>query len=222
MNHLKYASLLLVLLAISGCDRFADEERRLVIDVVDADGRLVSGARVHAAVRLSDGVTVPTSFRYFATTGQFNQDVSYIVVREANGVRTDTRTAGKASLESPAVIEVGARDVGGGLFRLRVAVGQQTSESLFALAVDRSVAAQAPPTLVTGSNGTAELDLDAFGIGRTLDVTLSANVEEAQVTRRVTVLDTLDLVVFLPDAEPWTTAVGVGPGLTRATLTEPN
>lgn len=219
---MKYATLLLLLISLSACDRFADEHRLLVVDVVDASGEPVRGVRIHASPRLSPQTPVSEEFRYFATTGRIDEEVFFSVVREASGAQTEPQSAGTASPDSPRAINVESVQVGAGLFRLRVRQGQEVREVAFALAVDRSGARFAPTQFVTGPNGIAELDLDAYGIGRRVDLTLSTKTDVSSETRSVTLSDTLDLVFFAPsDSTTWTMVAPLRSGLTRLTSTKP-
>ncbi len=220
---MKIASLLLLVFALSACDRFADEDRRLVLEIVDASGNPASGVRVHAAPRLSPQTHVPQQFRYLATSERVGWEVVFSIVRESTGARTRPISGGLASPGAPVVLEIDSDDIGAGLFRLRVDGGQEIEEVLFALSVGRSAAELAPAQSVTGSGGIADIDLDAYGIGRRLDLTLTSNGTDGDPElRSVTLVDTLDLVLYAPTEDrAWSAVVPLRPGLTRTTLTVP-
>jgi hypothetical protein len=214
---------LLALLLFSACDRFADEERLVLLDVVDAQGRPVEGVKINALPHLAPETQIGGSFQYLARTGQIEEEIFFVLIRESNGARSQPQSAGKATIDRPGVVEVTAADVGSGFFRMRVGLGNSDiREVSFALALDVGQAPSAPAAFVTNSDGRATLDVDEIGVGRTIDLTLTAEFDGTQAQRQVVATDTLDLVLVDREGRAWQETVVARPGLTRVEVVRPD
>jgi hypothetical protein len=207
----------LLLVALAGCDRFADEERRLIVAVVDAQDRPASGARVFVVPR-AGGARLGTTFAFAAPAPPRAERVFYRVIRESSGASTDVLSA-RVEAGGAARIEIAAADVGAGLFRLRY--GQDSDDArevFFVLAAPLSALGTAPTPLLTGSDGTADVNLDEVGAARTLDLTLTLQADGTQPVVRATLGDTLDVIAYRDGRQAARTVAPSG-NLTRTTLT---